>query len=51
MQKQMNILGLSVDFLFYFHLLPLDKWDWCKAGALNVHLWDIKGIENMRLLN
>jgi hypothetical protein len=33
---------------FYFHLLPLDKWDWCKTGTLNVHSWAIKVIANRR---
>ena len=33
-------------FYFYFHLLPLDKWDLCKTGTLNVHSWVIKVIVN-----
>jgi hypothetical protein len=32
----------------YFHLLPLDKWDLCKTGTLNVHSWAIKVIVNRR---
>ena len=35
-------------FYFYFHLLPLDKWDLCKTGTLNVHSWVIKVIVNRR---
>ena len=35
-------------FYFYFHLLPLDKWDLCKTGTLNVHSWAIKVIVNRR---
>ena len=35
-------------FYFYFHLLPLDKWDLCKTGTLNVHSWAIKIIVNRR---
>ena len=34
--------------MFYFHLLPLDKWDLCKTGTLNVHSWAIKVIVNRR---
>ena len=30
------------------HLLPLDKWDWCKTGTLNVWPWVIKVIVNRR---
>jgi hypothetical protein len=35
-------------FYFHFHLLPLDKWDLCKTGSLNVHSWAIKVIVNRR---
>ena len=38
-------------FYFYFHLLPLDKWDWCKTGTLNVCFCAIKVIVNRRFLN
>ena len=36
---------------FYFHLLPLDKWDWCKTGTLNVQPWAITVIVNWRFFN
>ena len=34
----------GVDFLLKFHLLPMNKWDLCKAGVLNVQSWAIKVI-------
>jgi len=36
-------------FLFiFFHLLPLDKWNWCKTGTLNVRSCAIKVNVNRR---
>jgi hypothetical protein len=43
--EHINIKG-CFSGLFDFHLLPLDKWDWCKTGTLNVQPWAINVIVN-----
>ena len=44
--KNKWILNIFKWTFFYFHLLSLDKWDWCKTGTLKVRSCAIKVIVN-----